>query len=300
MKQKIWFSVVDAKNAQDLSDLDHLSEIIWGANPNAKKGDMILMYRTAPYSDIAYVFRAKSDARPTKREDKTDTGHVIELSAKARLTTPVSLKDLKTDPLLKHWSFARNQQGTLRRKKDIREEGYWALLKKLILKKNKSVNVFDRADRPKKQLSKKRGTAAPLKVFISYASQDLPKIKKLHAKLRKDTSCEFWLDKINLITSNNWREVIETAINNADAIILCLSTTSYQKIGVVQQEIKWALEIADRQPEGTSCIFPVKLEPCQVQTRLLRWQFAELFKNGEYQKLLEGLNERALFLGKKA
>ena len=36
--------MVDSRNHEDLRDLDHLNEILWGANPNAAKGDIVLMY----------------------------------------------------------------------------------------------------------------------------------------------------------------------------------------------------------------------------------------------------------------
>ena len=58
--------------------MDHLDKILWGANPNTCKGDLILMYRTAPYSDIAYIFSARSALRPTRRSDAADTPYVIQ------------------------------------------------------------------------------------------------------------------------------------------------------------------------------------------------------------------------------
>jgi hypothetical protein len=62
--QQVWIFMVDSRNSEDLRDLDHLDAILWGANPHTKRGDLVLMYRTAPYSDIPYVFVAGFDPRP--------------------------------------------------------------------------------------------------------------------------------------------------------------------------------------------------------------------------------------------
>lgn len=40
-----------------------LGEGWWTCHPDTRTGDLILLYRTAPKSDIAYLFEAASDAR---------------------------------------------------------------------------------------------------------------------------------------------------------------------------------------------------------------------------------------------
>jgi hypothetical protein len=40
---RVWVFVVDSRNREDLRDLDHLDGILWGANPNARRGDLVLM-----------------------------------------------------------------------------------------------------------------------------------------------------------------------------------------------------------------------------------------------------------------
>src|SRR5438477_12658020 len=97
---RVWIFMADSRSTEDLRDLDHLEAILWGSNPNARRGDLVLMYRTAPYSDIPYVFVAGSDPRPTRPQDRADTTHVIELVEKIRLVQPVSLAQIKTTPQL--------------------------------------------------------------------------------------------------------------------------------------------------------------------------------------------------------
>ena len=93
---KIWIFVVDSRNHSDLSDLDHFDDILWGANPNTKKGDIVLMYRTRPYSDIAYVFAAISNPRLTETADLADMkyGFVQKITTEASTLTDDDIADL--------------------------------------------------------------------------------------------------------------------------------------------------------------------------------------------------------------
>ena len=94
------------------------------------------MYRTHPFKDIAYVFRALTDARPAKRSRKWDWNHVIAIGDKLALAEPVTLAEIKADRSLAKWSFCRHQQGVTKRRRDIREEGYWPALRRLLVHSN--------------------------------------------------------------------------------------------------------------------------------------------------------------------
>ena len=320
MEQKVWIAMTDGRNNEDIRDLDHLNNLIWGANGNARKGDLILMYRTAPFSDIAYVFKAQSDARRTKPEDKADTSFVIRIGNKIRLGSPIKLRELKNDPIINNWSFARNQQGALRRKRDIKEEGYWQELRKLILSVNLSIkqllasldsSMKSRSLRPvslirqspsmrvttdnRLERLKEVDDVSKLQVFISYASEDCISVEKLFEKLSGKRRFELWMDTKKLVAGVDWKTKIANTISSVDAMIICLSPISVGKIGIVQKEIVWALEIADQQPEGTTFILPVKLEECEMQKRLSKWQCVRFPE--EFNNLVAGLNERAKFLG---
>jgi hypothetical protein len=43
----------------------------------------------------------------------------------------------------------------------------------------------------------------------------------------------------------------------------------------VQKEIKFALDVADEQPEDTIFLIPLKLEECDVPERLARWHWVD-------------------------
>jgi formylglycine-generating enzyme required for sulfatase activity len=80
-------------------------------------------------------------------------------------------------------------------------------------------------------------------------------------------------------------------------VIVCLSHRSITKAGYAQKEIKFALDIADEQPEDTIFLIPLKLEECDIPERLSRWHGVNLFRANGYERLLKALRFRAESLG---
>jgi hypothetical protein len=127
--------------------------------------------------------------------------------------------------------------------------------------------------------------------FLCHTSDDKPKVRELYQQLRKD-GFNPWLDEENLLPGHDWQLEIQKAVRESDIIIVCLSKVSINKTGYVQKEIKYALDIADEQPEGTVFIIPLKLEECNVPERLRKWQWVNLFTDNGYQRLILSLNTR--------
>jgi len=132
----------------------------------------------------------------------------------------------------------------------------------------------------------------PLKVFLCHSSGDKPAVRELYYRLRAD-GINPWLDEENLLPGQVWQQEIPKAVRDSDVVIVCLSQSAINKSGYVQKEIKYALDIADEQPEGTIFLIPVKLEECDVPDRLSRWQWVNLFDEKGYQRLMLALNVRA-------
>jgi hypothetical protein len=80
-------------------------------------------------------------------------------------------------------------------------------------------------------------------------------------------------------------------------VIVILSRNSTTKRGYVQKEIKFALDEADKQPEGTIFIIPVKVEECDLPDRLRRYHTVNLFEERGFEKLMRALRSRANELG---
>ena len=130
-KSRVWLYMVDGRNQQDIAILDQGFDR-WRGNPNTEVGDLVLMYRTAPYSDIAFLFVAKSKAYETVPNRSFPWKHAIELGDGFRLRRVVKLNELKKDSSLEHWKFLRNQRGATSRKDDLRKQGVWRGLRNLL------------------------------------------------------------------------------------------------------------------------------------------------------------------------
>ncbi|WP_335132298.1 TIR domain-containing protein [Nostoc sp.] len=84
-----------------------------------------------------------------------------------------------------------------------------------------------------------------------------------------------------------------TFLQNFRVAIVCLSHRSINKIGFVQREVKFTLDVAEEQPEGSIFIIPAKLEECDIPQRLHQWQWVNLYEQDGYKRLLLALRVRA-------
>ena len=136
------------------------------------------------------------------------------------------------------------------------------------------------------------GLPRQLKVFLCHASGDKPTVRDLYHRLRAD-GIDPWFAEEKLLAGQDWQLEIPKAVRSSDAVIICLSRKAITKAGYVQKEIKYALDVADKQPEGAIFLIPLRLEECEVPKRLRRWQWVNLFQEKGYERLLRALRERA-------
>jgi formylglycine-generating enzyme required for sulfatase activity len=140
------------------------------------------------------------------------------------------------------------------------------------------------------------GMPRQLKVFLCHASGDKPAVRKLYHRLR-GAGFDPWLDEEKLLPGQEWQLEIPKAVRSSDVVVICLSRRAVTKAGYVQKEIRYALDLADEQPEGTIFLIPLRLEECDVPQRLRRWQWEDLFHEEGYERLLSALRARAKSLG---
>jgi hypothetical protein len=135
-----------------------------------------------------------------------------------------------------------------------------------------------------------------LQVFLCHSSGDKPAVRELYKKLRAN-GVKPWLDEEDLLPGQDWNLEIPKAVRISDVVIVCISHESVNKAGYIQKEIKLALDVADEQPEGSIFIIPLKLEECDVPERLSRWQWANLFDENCFERLMRALKTRSDELG---
>lgn len=136
-----------------------------------------------------------------------------------------------------------------------------------------------------------------LRIFLCHSVADKPAVRELHQRLRADGFGP-WLDEEDLLPGQDWQYEIPKAVRQSDVVIVCLSRGSINKAGYVQKEIKFALDVADEQPQGTIFLIPLKLEECEVPERLSRWQWVNLFSPDGYERLVRALQVRAASLAR--
>lgn len=135
-----------------------------------------------------------------------------------------------------------------------------------------------------------------LLVFISYASEDRQTVKYIASELEQ-AGFQPWFGDEQLLPGHDWKLEIEKAVDRSDAIVVCLSNISITKRGFVQKEIKKALDVADKQPEGSIFLIPTRIEPCEVPQRLQNTQWVDLFNSNGLERLIKALKLRAEEIG---
>jgi len=138
-------------------------------------------------------------------------------------------------------------------------------------------------------------TSRPLKIFLSYASQDKLLVRKLSERLACEEWIDPWVDEKKLLPGQDWRLKIEEAVETSDIVIICLSTNSVSKEGFVQKELRYAKEISLEKPEETIFLIPLRLDDCEPPRGLRFFQWADYFGDKQeetYQALLQSLNLR--------
>ena len=128
-------------------------------------------------------------------------------------------------------------------------------------------------------------------VFISYASEDFQQADRLYKDL-KHAGLNPWLDKHNLLPGKNWEDEIENAIGQSRYFIPLFSKTSVEKIGYVQSEFKFALEVLKRYPPNKIFYIPVRLDDCEIPYKELDSIYrADLFPVDNDNVWKEGVNQ---------
>jgi hypothetical protein len=135
-----------------------------------------------------------------------------------------------------------------------------------------------------------------LRVFLCHCAKDKAIVRDLHSRLQNDGFAP-WLDEIELLPGQDWRECIPAAVRRSHVVLICLSN-EFNKSGYRQREVRLAREVAEEQPEGTIFLIPVRLEDCDVPESLGRWQYVSLSQVDGYERLLESLKTRSYALSR--
>jgi formylglycine-generating enzyme required for sulfatase activity len=130
--------------------------------------------------------------------------------------------------------------------------------------------------------------SAMARIFLCHASEDKPQVRDVYQRL-KALGFEPWLDEVNILPGQDWDFEIEQALETSDFVIVFLSTRSVEKVGYVQREFRRALYHAEEMPEGFIHTIPVKLDDCTVPRRFSRHQWANLYDEGAFERIVQAI-----------
>lgn len=132
--------------------------------------------------------------------------------------------------------------------------------------------------------------AAPAHVFISYASEDREDVADLYRRLQ-ESGLDPWMDAHDLIAGDPWAQTIDEAIQAADFFLICLSTRSVDKAGVLRQELARGIHEWYNRRGPDNFLIPVQLEDCRIPESLAALQYIALWRDGGWTRLRSDLEK---------
>ncbi len=125
-------------------------------------------------------------------------------------------------------------------------------------------------------------------VFISYTREDSTAALDLYYKL-KAIGFRPWIDQEDILPGEEWDLKVRNVLKKTDFLIICLSQHSVARRGYIQREIKMALDTAEEIPEGSIFLIPVRLEDCEVPSRIARYQYVDLFNPKGFDRVVRAI-----------
>lgn len=175
---------------------------------------------------------------------------------------------------------------------DFVEQGPVIYSKRIQYERDRAKEAFGLAIRDKMLTHKPddKGEAMKnVKVFINHASEDDSLVQDLYNELKKVSWIEPWLDRVNLLPGQTWQHEIQRAMESSDSVLVCMSTRSVGKIGVVQAEIRKAEELQNLRPPGRIFMIPILLENCDVPLELRKYQWVDISVPGNIDRIIRSL-----------
>jgi mono/diheme cytochrome c family protein len=128
------------------------------------------------------------------------------------------------------------------------------------------------------------------RIFLCHATDDKVQVRELYHQLQA-AGYHPWLDEEDLLPGQDWWAEIKKVLSDPyNLVVVCLTCNSVTKRGVVQREIKRALDVLEETPEGTIYLIPARLEGCQVPDRLSDLHWVDLFQPNGFERLKGALD----------
>ena len=125
-------------------------------------------------------------------------------------------------------------------------------------------------------------------IFLSYAKEDTAIVKEIYNDLKK-YGFNPWMDIYDILPGQIWKETILNTIRKASIFIICLSPNSTDKRGMIQVEIKEALEVWKEKLKDDIFFIPLRIHDCKVPPELTSFQWLDLNSENGFIRLTKAL-----------
>ena len=126
------------------------------------------------------------------------------------------------------------------------------------------------------------------KIFLSYARPDRDQVEQVYQKL-VGQGYKPWMDSQDILPGEKWEISIDRALRQADFVIVFISPNSTDRRGVLQKEIKKALDYAQEKLDGDIYLIPARLEDCPAPDNLQDRQWVDMFKPDGWNRLIKAI-----------
>ena len=131
-----------------------------------------------------------------------------------------------------------------------------------------------------------------LQVFLCHSSDDKVIVQDLSQRLLI-TGFQPWIDRLSLVGGDQWEKSIRETLDKTDVVIVCLSGAFSKNTRFVQTELNYAIEVANKQNNGSKFLVPLKLEECGIPDVLSKYHTVNYFEEDGFELLVKALNTRA-------
>ncbi len=148
----------------------------------------------------------------------------------------------------------------------------------------------------KKKFAKKDKGNKIKKVFISYASQDFSKVKKLVERLKLETELDIWFDEDKILPGKRIVTEMRNGIKRCDKYVICLSLAFEKKALQSWVKTEFGMAMLEENKKKKDIIIPVRLKrggklPAELGTRAYADLSTPKRWNKNIQRLVEALKE---------
>jgi hypothetical protein len=125
-------------------------------------------------------------------------------------------------------------------------------------------------------------------IFLSYAHDDQDTVRDIYKRLQFE-GYKPWMDQFDILAGEDWERAIRTAIKKADFFLIFLSDHSVNRRGVLQKELRAALDSWNGMLPSDIYLIPVRLSNCTIPDELSYFQWVDLFIDLGWNKLMRAI-----------